>query len=169
MTADTLSFVSDHPECFERSFPIGHITGSAWIINETCDQVILLHHRKLDRWFQPGGHSDGNPDTRLVALREAQEETGLKKLQLLGPGLFDVDVHLIPERKQELAHFHYDLRFLILGDSKERPEISEESNEVQWLSLPEAKEKNDERSITRMIEKTRSSKYLAGFSPQVLG
>jgi len=125
MWLNTIAFVEQQPACFERSLATGHITGSAWIVASNAtwanrQQVVLIHHRKLDRWFQPGGHADGNPDVAAVAMQEAQEETGLTQLRFVGqpgepPAIFDVDVHLIPARATEPAHFHYDIRFLIVG------------------------------------------------------
>ena len=70
-------FIDSHPDCFHRSCRVGHITGSAWVVDTTGERVVLTHHAKLGRWLQPGGHSDGDPDTRAVALREAREESGL--------------------------------------------------------------------------------------------
>src|SRR5262245_31817196 len=82
----TLAFVRAHPDCFERSCAPGHITGSAWILSHDRAQFLLTHHRKLGRWLQLGGHADGEPDPLAVALREAQEESGMEGLAFLGPG-----------------------------------------------------------------------------------
>ena len=60
------AFVDAHPDCFDRSCRVGHVTGSAWIVDTAGDHVLLAHHRKLGRWLQPGGHSDGDPDTLAV-------------------------------------------------------------------------------------------------------
>ena len=57
------AFVDSHPDCFHRSCRVGHITGSAWLVDIAGDRVLLAHHAKLGRWLQPGGHSDGDPDT----------------------------------------------------------------------------------------------------------
>ena len=73
------------------------------------DRVLLAHHRKLGRWLQPGGHSDGDPDTLAVALREAREESGLD-VQALDDAIFDLDLHRIPARDREPAHLHFDVR-----------------------------------------------------------
>ena len=70
-------FVEQYPQCFDRSLTVGHITGSAWLLDPSSKQLLLTHHKKLDIWVQLGGHSDGDPDTRSVALREAEEESGL--------------------------------------------------------------------------------------------
>src|SRR5687768_14738782 len=67
-----------HPRCFHRDHLPGHITGSAWIIDDTGKFVLLTHHAKLNRWLQPGGHADGDENVVRVALRETEEETGLK-------------------------------------------------------------------------------------------
>ena len=71
------AFVDSQPDCFHRCCRIGQVTGSAWLVDMTNDRVLLADHRKLGRWLQPGGHSDGKPDTVVVALREAREESGL--------------------------------------------------------------------------------------------
>jgi hypothetical protein len=71
-----------HPDAFQRSHLPGHITGSAWICNIEGSEVLLTHHAKLNRWLQPGGHADGEEDVVRVALREAEEETGLAGIAL---------------------------------------------------------------------------------------
>src|SRR5258706_12466368 len=69
----------DHPRCFHRDHLPGHITASAWIVNEDFSKVLLILHAKLGRWLQPGGHADGDENVLSVASREAEEETGLTK------------------------------------------------------------------------------------------
>ncbi|HRX56256.1 MAG TPA: hypothetical protein P5016_17200, partial [Verrucomicrobiales bacterium] len=61
--------MANHPDCFLRSLISGHVTGSAWLVNGDGSKVMLTHHRKLERWLQPGGHADGDPDLLAVALR----------------------------------------------------------------------------------------------------
>ena len=62
MWANTIEFVEKNPSCFERSLAIGHVTASGWVVSPDRRQVLLMHHRKLNRWFQPGGHCVGEPD-----------------------------------------------------------------------------------------------------------
>jgi hypothetical protein len=59
-----MSFVRNHADCFERSLHIGHVTGSAWVVNAPGTHVLLTHHRKLNMWIQLGGHADGDADVR---------------------------------------------------------------------------------------------------------
>lgn len=155
MQADVVRFVEEHPDCFERSQQLGHITGSAWIVDLEQTHTLLTHHRKLDRWFQLGGHSDGAPNTLAVARREGEEESGLKTLMTVNEAIFDIDVHLIPARKEEPAHHHYDVRFLFQADRNTPLVISSESKELAWVTLDEAQKLAPDESIYRMIKKTR--------------
>lgn len=138
---------------YYRDFLPGHVTGSAWIIDRSREYALLVHHAKLDRWLQPGGHADGDENIVAVARKEAEEETGLKKLTLLHP-LFDIDIHPIPERKDFPQHDHYDIRCLFMADRDERISVSEESHAVEWIPLKDVVIKsggND--SIRRMLKK----------------
>lgn len=149
-------FVEQHPECFERSLQVGHITGSAWIVNPPRTHALLIHHRKLERWLQPGGHADGDPDVLRVALREAHEESGLEQLRPLSGAIFDVDIHTIPARGPEPQHLHYDVRFLLEADDAAPLLISRESRALAWAELERITEYTDEESVLRMVAKTRS-------------
>ena len=81
------------------------------------------------------------------------EETGLTFLSLPGESLFDVDIHSIPERKNEPAHLHYDLRYLIISGSTSVT-VSDESLGARWIPLEELTQPSIERSISRMAEKS---------------
>ncbi|HYG03778.1 MAG TPA: NUDIX hydrolase [Chryseosolibacter sp.] len=145
-----------HPDSFQRTHLPGHVTGSAWVINEDRDRVLLTHHAKLNRWLQPGGHADGDENIISVASREALEETGLKSLRLFDENIFDIDVHLIPAHKEMSAHYHYDIRLLLEASSEEAFTVTEESHALAWIHLDEIEtitEKNS--SILRMRDKTR--------------
>ena len=148
-----VDFVATYPDCFERSLAVGHVTGSAWIVDQSRSHVLLTHHRKLDRWLQLGGHSDGDPDTLAVALREGREESGLDCIRVLSDEVFDVDVHYIPERKHESGHFHYDVRFLFEADRDAPLQLSRESKDLAWVPLGKVAELAPEESILRMLRK----------------
>jgi 8-oxo-dGTP pyrophosphatase MutT (NUDIX family) len=155
MLARMLQFAAAHENCCERTLTAGHMTGSAWVIDMDRTHVLLTHHRKLNRWLQMGGHADGDPDLRAVALREAREESGLVGLQVLQETPFDVDVHEIPQRGAEPRHYHYDVRFLLQADRAERLVVSEESHALAWLPLRELRAQPDlDESLARMVRKT---------------
>ena len=150
-------FLGSAPQVFERSHAIGHFTGSAWLLNRAGTHAVLMLHRKLNRWLQPGGHADGQTDLAQVALREAEEETGLTELRVL-PEILDLDRHWIPERgqgtKHEPGHWHYDVRFVVKAGADENLRINSESKELRWIALSEIAEREDlDPSVRRMVGK----------------
>jgi 8-oxo-dGTP pyrophosphatase MutT (NUDIX family) len=154
--ADALrQFVAVHVDCFERSLEIGHVTGSAWVVDRERASVLLTHHRKLDKWLQPGGHADGDPDILRVALREVREECGLEAIHAVSEGIVDIDIHAIPARRGEREHLHYDVRFLIEADRDAPLALSEESRSLAWVRLEGIARLNPEESLARMVAKTR--------------
>lgn len=128
-----LQFVRHTPACFERSNSAGHITGSAWLLNPVGDKALMTQHRKLKRWLQLGGHADGQGDTLAVALREAEEESGIGGIGVVSDEIFDIDIHLIPKRPGEAAHYHYDIRYLLRAPH-ENFRVSAESDALAWWS-----------------------------------
>src|ERR1700754_5029354 len=81
-------FVARHSDAARRELVVGHLTGSAWVVSADGRRVLLTHHRKLNRWLQPGGHADGDENILQVALREAEEETGLTDFENVTDGIF---------------------------------------------------------------------------------
>lgn len=146
-----VGFIEANGRCFERDCWAGHITGSAWLVNDTGSHVLLTHHKKLGRWLQLGGHSDGEADTRLAAEREAEEESGLA-VRLLDAAIFDLDVHEIPARKADPAHYHYDVRFAFEA-ARSDFRVSAESLDLAWVAIAELAAFTDEASMLRMAQK----------------
>lgn len=147
------SFAAGHPDCCERTLAVGHFTGSAWLVSADGERVLLTHHRKLHRWFQLGGHADGDGDLAAVALREAQEESGLGGLS--GEDfVFDLDRHFIPERGPEPGHWHYDVRFVVRASDDENFVANEESHALAWRRIDEiAADPQADESLRRMARK----------------
>lgn len=146
----------NHPDAFQRHHLPGHITGSSWILDRSKQNVLLVHHGTLNKWLQPGGHADGEENVLNVALREAEEETGLKHFKLLQEEIFDLDIHPIPARANFPGHLHYDMRFLLEADINEKIIVSDESHDVSWLALSQLNTLNNP-SLMRMANKVRSS------------
>ena len=155
--ARTRHFVQQHADCFHRELAQGHVTGSAWVVSPDRSHVLLLHHRKHEQWFQPGGHADGDADILRVALRETSEETGLDSshIRLVSEAVFDVDVHSIPASERGPRHDHYDIRFLVEMDDDLEIPGNDESHQVIWVPLHEVARYNRNRSTYRMVDKTR--------------
>ena len=147
------AFVRAHPDCFSRSLAPGHVTGSAWVVHPDGAQVLLTHHRKLDMWVQLGGHADDDPDPARVAMREAEEESGLTGLELVSPRIFDLDIHRIPARGTEPEHEHFDVRFAIRATSDTGYRVSRESKALAWVPVAGMARLTAETSMLRMCGK----------------
>lgn len=147
---------------FDRSLVEGHVTASCWLVNRAQTQVLLTHHRKLNCWIQPGGHADGECDLVKVALTEAYEESGLGKIRILSRDIFDIDRHVIPARKNEAEHYHYDFRFTMQSTEHDNYIVSDESYDLNWVEITRLASRTNDESVLRMGQKwlSRSSEVL---------
>jgi 8-oxo-dGTP pyrophosphatase MutT (NUDIX family) len=139
-------------------FEPGHITGSAFVLDAKGEKLLLVHHAKLDRWLQPGGHCEpGETDGLATALREATEETGIAGLlpHPTAPQPFDVDIHTIPARKGDPQHDHHDVRYLLVAPEGATTTLSEESHALAWRSLAEACGPDADAAFRRAVGKIR--------------
>ena len=157
------TFLRDWPDdAHLRTQLLGHLTGSAFVLDHAKEKVLLLHHQRLNRWLQPGGHGEGETEPVQIALREVAEETGLTAADLsaLGGGplgeakLFDVDIHPIPGRMHEPAHQHLDLRFAFVARAGAEPRLSSESRALAWLPLEQVPPDAD-AAMVRALGKLR--------------
>lgn len=148
-----VAFLERQPRCFERDcFDDGHVTGSAIVLNLRGDAMLLTHHAKLEKWLQLGGHADGDSDILAVAMREAEEESGLR-VRPVSRAILDLDVHAIPARKSDPLHFHYDVRYLLQVVDSEAFVVTDESLDLAWVPLERITDYTDEVSVTRLVEK----------------
>lgn len=143
---------------YSRSNNVGQITGSCLILNPQMNKVLLTHHRKLDMWLQLGGHDEGEYDSYFTAKREAAEESGISHFDNFYQGeIVDLDRHKIPERKNELEHYHYDVRYVFVAKNEDF-KISDESNDLRWFSFDDLAELNLDESLLRLISKVQNLK-----------
>ena len=152
VVADFLTLLDDPLDPFLRERLAGHFTSGAWLVSADGGRVLMTHHRKLERWLQLGGHADGDTDMARVALKEAQEESGLPGLSVEGDSIFDLDRHWIPERKGVPGHWHYDVRYVVHAGADEDYAVSDESHDLAWRSIAGMADDPDE-SLGRMARK----------------
>ena len=150
-----LAFLDAHPDALDRTCAEGHLTASALVVDLAGRRALLMHHRKLGRWLQMGGHADGDPDLAAVALKEAYEESGIDGLVLAAGGApVDLDVHEV-RPPGEAQHLHLDVRFVALAPGGCVPIANDESHELRWFPLLELAG-HEEPGMRRLADAARS-------------
>lgn len=134
-------------------FDPGHFTASGFVVSPGRDALLLVHHRRLDRWLQPGGHVDASdPSVESAARREVIEETGVE-LDVSPAGVIDLDVHPIPAGRGEPPHHHFDVRYLFVAVDTMLEIDRDEVNDAAWVALEDVVAGMGDRSVRRVAEK----------------
>jgi 8-oxo-dGTP pyrophosphatase MutT (NUDIX family) len=130
-----LMLLDQSPAPFSRDqFTPGHITATGLVLSPERDRILIVHHRRLDRWLLPGGHVEPEDATiAAAAAREILEETGVT---VSGGILAGADVHGIPPKRGEPYHLHHDLLFHFHAHSG-ATQVSHESRAVAWCGADE--------------------------------
>ena len=140
-----------------RDNKIGHFTSSAFVVSPDYSKFLLIFHKKLGFWMQPGGHIENNETIKESALREAIEETGYLNLKILSNEIYDIDIHKIPAFNNEPSHYHYDIRYLFWAENLESNSKAEE--QFEWFYFhQDLSHLNLEYSVEKMIKKFKLPK-----------
>lgn len=151
LRSEVLRHVRDDPAVLERHARPGHLTGSALVVEAGTRRILVLHHAKLGKWLQPGGHADGDADLARVALREATEETGISGLRIVLPAV-DVDIHEVRPPAED-PHLHLDLRFVVLAPPGSRAVGNAESTALRWVEEPDLAALDADESLRRLARR----------------
>ncbi len=154
-----LEFLEANDDFWERTNEKGHITASAWVLNPTCEKALLIHHAGLNKWFQPGGHIEPEDvSVEQAAARELVEECDVLTFSMHSKHIFDIDIHIIPKKKDVPTHLHYDIRYAFLvAETEVKAIANEEIKALQWVELENLrKDLMIQQSIRRMALKSRT-------------
>ncbi len=118
-----------------------HFCASVFIINPENKKILLIMHKKNQKWTQPGGHIEDNETPEECALREAYEETGIK-VKLLGDRFPREDDFIRPLGIQRNRHsdgnVHVDIIYAAVPvGTYTIVENSEEESAARWFSRDE--------------------------------
>lgn len=139
---------------FYRTCLEWHFTWSIFVINKDYTKVLLMHHKKLNKWLNFWWHADWDMDLVNVAIRELKEEAWINISKNDLRDFLDIDLQVIPKRKSESEHFHYDFRFLVSLDenikfSKQESEV----NDIKWIKISDLWTYNISKWVTKILDK----------------
>lgn len=151
--------------CSRDHFEPGHFTASGFVLSPDGESLLLVHHRRLGRWLQPGGHIDpDDSDPIAAAAREVREETAVELFEPLPTELFDIDVHPIPAAKGEPEHAHFDLRFLFVA-ADDRFHADDEVLAAAWVPVREIAAGWEDGSVQRAAARIAATGGRSRYSP----
>ena len=156
-----LEYIDKFEDVLTRKNKMCHFTASNWIVNKDRTKVLMIYHNIYKSWAWTGGHADGDSDLLQVAIKEAEEETGLNNLKLLSDGIYGlqiltVDSHIKRERFVS-SHLHLDCCFLLEANEKEKLRIKEDENSgVKWVEIDKATKLTNEEKMKPIYAKLNS-------------
>lgn len=136
-----------------RDNEIAHITSSGFIMNQSLDKVLLVHHNIRKVWSWTGGHADGDEDLLHVAIKEAKEETGIHHIEPLTEKIAAIDIFPVFRHIKNNhfinCHLHLSIAYILIADEKEQVHIcAGENSGVEWFSINQiSKEYFDEDDV----------------------
>ena len=156
-----LEYIDKFEDVLTRKNKMCHFTASNWIVNKDRTKVLMIYHNIYKSWAWTGGHADGDSDLLHVAIKEAEEETGLNNLKLLSDGIYGlqiltVDSH-IKRGKFVSSHLHLDCCFLLEANEEEKLRIKEDENSgVKWVEIDKVTKLTNEEKMKPIYAKLNS-------------
>lgn len=149
------ALAADRPMWRRSEFDPGHFTASGFVLSPDRSSILLIHHAKLKRWLQPGGHFEADDHTvESAARREIAEETGLTGIEAVGSGLVRIDAHPIPARSDEPAHTHIDLGVGFVATEREIAAV-DEILDARWVAFDELIAYGVDEAVSRSVAALR--------------
>ena len=151
------------PDIFTRENEVAHFTASSWLLNREHTKVLMIYHNIYHSWAWTGGHADGEEDLLAVAIKEAQEETGVKEIQTVDDAIFSIETLTVDGHEKRgryvPSHLHLNVTYLLEADEAEVLRIKPDENSgVKWFSLEEVLEACSEPWMVERIYKKLNKK-----------
>ena len=153
-----LKYIDTFEDVLTRENKMCHFTASNWILNKDRTKILMIYHNIYNSWAWTGGHADGDSNLLNVALKEAEEETGLKNLKLLSDGIFGIQILTVDSHikrgKFVSSHLHLDCCFLWEADENEITQIkADENSGVEWIDINKVLEITNEEKMKPIYKK----------------
>lgn len=139
-----------------------HITSSGLVLNNDFTKVLMVYHNIYNSWAWTGGHADGEKDLFHVALREVQEETGVKHLRPLSENIVSLEIGAVKshykKNKYVNPHLHLNVTYVFIGDENEQTRIKEDENSgVMWIDVDKLDKYCNETQMVEIYKKIIAS------------
>lgn len=153
-----LAFMEKNPDCFSRENLIAHFTVSTWTVNKERTKTLMVYHNLYDSWSWVGGHADGCENLASVAMRELEEETGVKNAKLVSEDIYSLEILTVEGHVKKGAyvpsHLHLNVTYLTEADEAEILVIKEDENKgVKWFTYQDALKASTEPWMVENIYK----------------
>lgn len=160
-----LHLLATQPDIFTRENKTAHMTASAWLLNRTHDKVLMIYHNIYHSWAWTGGHADGDTDLLAVAVREAQEETGVNDIRPVDGKIFSVETLTVDGHEKRgvyvSSHLHLNITYLLEADEEEVLKVKPDENSgVKWFTLDAAIAVSSEPWMIERIYKKLNQKLI---------
>ena len=160
-----LAFMQENDDCLTRENTVAHFTTSIWTVNKERTKTLMAYHNIYDSWSWLGGHADGIENLAEVAMRELQEETGVKNARLVSDEILSIETLTVDghmkKGKYVSSHLHFNVTYLAEADEAETLVVNEDENQaVKWFTFEDALEASSEPWMVehiyrKLIEKSR--------------
>lgn len=160
-----LAFMQANDNCLTRENTVAHFTTSIWTVNKDRTKTLMVYHNIYNSWSWIGGHADGVENLAEVALRELQEETGVKNARLVSDEIFSIETLTVDGHIKKGAyvpcHLHFNVTYLAEADEAEALVVNEDENQaVKWFPYEEALKASTEPWMVehvykKLVEKSR--------------
>ena len=153
-----LQFIKNNPDCLTRENQVAHFTTSIWTVNKERTKTLMVYHNIYNSWSWIGGHADGSDDLATVAMRELEEETGIKNAKLVSDEILSLEILTVDGHMKKgvyvPSHLHLNVTYLAEADEAELLVVKEDENkDVKWWPLEEALEVSSEPWMVEHIYK----------------
>ena len=162
-----LQFMQQHPDYLWRTNQIAHFTASAWTVNKERTQTLMVYHNIYNSWSWIGGHADGIENLCEVAMRELQEETGVKHAKLVSRDIFSLETLTVNGHVKKgiyvPSHLHFNVTYLAEAEEREELIVQEDENQaVGWFTFEEALKASTESWMVERVYKKLMEKCILG-------
>ena len=153
-----IKYIDTFEDVLTRENKMCHFTASNWIVNKDRTKVLMVYHNIYKSWSWTGGHADGDSDLLHVALKEAEEETGIKNFKLLSDGIYSIEILTVDSHikrgKFVSPHLHLDCCFLLEANEEDELIINKDENSgVKWIDIDEVTKITNEEKMKPIYQK----------------